>query len=91
MLSVAQADAERKERPVPGGVHGVQEEGHGDPLQMCVVLLERLWVLHAGLIFNSWERPEGLFKASREIGFYLGPREGRHRLAGVRELFAFAT
>jgi hypothetical protein len=32
-----------------------------------------------------------LFKASREIGFYLGPREGRHRLAGVRELFAFAT
>jgi hypothetical protein len=67
VLPVAPADAELQERRVPSGVHGVQEEGHGDAIQVYVVLLERVWILCAGPVLRAWEGSEGLSKENREL------------------------
>ena len=40
---------------MPNSMHGLREEGCGDEVEMHVVLPERLWVMHAGAIFDTGE------------------------------------
>jgi hypothetical protein len=48
-------------------VYGLQEERRGDEVEMLMVLLECLWVLHAGSSFNPRKGFESMLGKDWEI------------------------